>query len=358
MISIIINNMVSPSRKPDKISSEDLFMSEMSLEDSFEAYLESVTLARSANTARTYANALTSFATTLLDHNIDPQQASTSQADENWILLFITDLNLHAPATERLYLTAVAGWYEFLAAERLATLNLPRLRLLIRRRARRPGQRLPQFPRRAIEEILDYAMKLASKPSEDERHRLRLLRDRAFLLTLADTGLRVHEACALRRGDVDWAEARAVLIGKGDRQAVVRFSRRAISALKDYLTTRAKLDGGSGRPLRSLPLFARHDKAAGKKVLPISTTTGRAIVAARTRQALGEDAVGTVTPHSFRHYFVTTVLRGSGGNLKLAQELARHRSIAVTQRYAHLSDDELDRGYYDIFDNRSDRSEE
>jgi site-specific recombinase XerD len=47
---------------------------------------------------------------------------------------------------------------------------------------------------------------------------------------------------------------------------------------------------------------------------------------------------------------VTTVLRASGGNLKLAQELARHRNITVTQRYAHLSDDELDRGYYDIFD--------
>ncbi len=333
-------------------------MPEMSLEDSFEAYLESIALARSANTARTYANALASFATTLLDHDIDPRVTSTSQADENWILSFITDLNLYAPATERLYLTAVAGWFEFLAAERLATLNLPRLRLLIRRRARRPGQRLPQFPRRAIEEILDYAKNLASKPSEDERHRLRLLRDRSFLLTLADTGLRVHEACELRRGDVDWAEARAVLIGKGDRQAVVRFSQRAISALKDYLTTRAALDGGSGRPLRALPLFARHDKAAGKKVLPISTTTGRAIVATRTRQALGEEAVGTVTPHSFRHYFVTTVLRGSGGNLKLAQELARHRNIAVTQRYAHLSDDELDRSYYDIFDSRSAQSDD
>jgi len=44
------------------------------------------------------------------------------------------------------------------------------------------------------------------------------------------------------------------------------------------------------------------------------------------------------------------VLRGSGGNLKMAQELARHRSITVTQRYAHLSDDELDRGYAEIFD--------
>jgi integrase len=84
--------------------------------------------------------------------------------------------------------------------------------------------------------------------------------------------------------------------------------------------------------------------------LPISTTTGRAIVHKHVSEALGPEAAGTITPHSFRHYFVTTVLRGSGGNLKLAQELARHRNIAVTQRYAHLSDDELDRGYHDIFE--------
>jgi hypothetical protein len=42
-------------------------------------------------------------------------------------------------------------------------------------------------------------------------------------------------------------------------------------------------------------------------------------------------------------------LRGSG-NLKMAQELARHKNIAVTQRYAHLSDDELDKGYWDVFE--------
>ena len=68
-----------------------------------------------------------------------------------------------------------------------------------------------------------------------------------------------------------------------------------------------------------------------------------------THLSLGNEAVGLITPHSFRHYFVTTVLRASG-NLKLAQELARHRSITVTQRYAHLNDDELDKGYWDIFD--------
>ncbi|NMB57547.1 MAG: tyrosine-type recombinase/integrase, partial [Chloroflexi bacterium] len=90
-------------------------------------------------------------------------------------------------------------------------------------------------------------------------------------------------------------------------------------------------------------------KGAGTKVKPITTTTGREIVAEWVRSILGPEAVGTITPHSFRHYFVTRVLHSSG-NLKMAQELARHKSIAVTQRYAHLNDDELDRGYYDIFD--------
>jgi integrase len=125
-----------------------------------------------------------------------------------------------------------------------------------------------------------------------------------------------------------------------------------MAALKDYLQARAKLDGNSGKQLGALPLFARHDKGAGSKVKPMTPTTGRNIVSERVQQILGEDAVGRITPHSFRHYFVTTVLRGSG-NLKLAQELARHSNIQVTQRYAHLSDDELDRGYHEIFEKKS-----
>ena len=71
----------------------------------------------------------------------------------------------------------------------------------------------------------------------------------------------------------------------------------------------------------------------------------------RAIEALGKEAqeIGNISPHSFRHYFVTTVLR-STGNLKMAQELARHTNIAITQRYAHLSDNELDQGYWEIFD--------
>jgi integrase/recombinase XerC len=318
--------------------------------DSVAAFLDAVRLSRSPNTARTYANALGAFLRTIRSTAGDPQTLSCQEAQERWIADFATHLKRAAPATERLYLAAARAWFEYLTAEGLADVNLSRLRQLIRQRARRPGQRLPQFPRQAIEAMIAYAARLKGAPYAQESEHQRNLRDRALLLTLADTGLRVHEACALRRGDLDWHEAHALMIGKGNRQAIVRFSRRSLEALRDYLASRAALDGGSGRPLPSLPVFARHDKAAGKRVLPISTTTGRAIVHQRAAEALGDRMTDVITPHAFRHYFVTAVLRGSGGNLKLAQELARHRSITVTQRYAHLSDDELDRGYAEIFD--------
>jgi site-specific recombinase XerD len=315
-------------------------------------YIDTVKLARSAHTARTYANALNLFQQVLKKHKLDPETTSIASLKEDAIAWLANQLKDYSPASEQVYLQAVAGFYNFLAAERLADVNLPRLALLIKQRARRPGIRLPQFPAADIERVLEFVSDPSSLSNAGETEYLRALRDRAFLLTLADTGLRVHEACKLRRGDMDWNEGRAVIIGKGDKQAVVRFSTRSMKALKDYLSHRAALDGGSGKPLPSLPLFARHDKGAGKKIKPITTATGRNIVKERVKLALGKEAQGKITPHSFRHYFVTTVLRGSG-NLKLAQELARHSNIQVTQRYAHLSDDELDKGYYEIFENTS-----
>ncbi|MBS1250562.1 MAG: Tyrosine recombinase XerD [Chloroflexi bacterium] len=314
------------------------------------SYLDSVRLSRSENTARTYGNAMRSFALSLEKHGFSPDDESISDLDEDFIAQFAADLKKHAPTTERLYLTAATGFYEYLAAERLCEINLPRLRMLIKRRARRPVQRLPQFPKEDIQEVLEYAERLREMPAENERQRLRTLRDRAFLVTLANTGLRVHEACNLRRGDVDWHEGKAIIVGKGNREDVVRFSSKALDALRNYLNARSELDGTFGKALTSLPLFARHDKGAGDRVEPISTTTGRNIVRQRVRESLGEKAVGTITPHSFRHYFVTEVLHGSGGNIKMAQELARHKNIQVTQRYAHLSDDELDKGYWEIFE--------
>jgi integrase/recombinase XerC len=317
-------------------------------------YLEVVKLARSQNTALTYGKALKEFKKFLVKAKIDPETSPAEELTEDLISKFVMHLKSYSPATEQLYVRALARFYKYLAAERLAEINLPRMDLLIEQRTRKPGIRLPQFPTSEIERVLDFVANIPPLAGESEVVRLRAMRDRAFLITLADTGLRVHEACNLRRGDLDWNEGRAIIIGKGDKQAVVRFTTRAMHALKDYLSLRAELDGGSGKQLTALPLFARHDKGTGKKIKPITPTTGRNIVAERVKQALGNEAEGHITPHSFRHYFVSTILRASG-NLKLAQALARHENIQITQRYAHIDDDELDKGYYEIFERRQNK---
>jgi integrase/recombinase XerC len=323
-------------------------LKQISIAQAIHEYLETIRLARSKNTHATYAFAMQAFLEELTRRGVSPEAPATAVA-EDAISWFATILKSQSPATEQLYLQAATGFYKFLAAEQLADVNLARVGLLRGQRARRPGIRLPQFPAADIERVLLHVLRDDFPMGASGSEYLRAMRDRAFLLTLADTGLRVHEACGLRRGEIDWNEGRAIVIGKGNKQAVVRFSRRSMKALRDYLRARSSLDGQSGKALASLPLFARHDRGAGSKIKSITTMTGRNIVEQRAREALGQAADGKITPHSFRHYFVTAVLRGSG-NLKLAQELARHASVQVTQRYAHLSDDELDKGYLDVFD--------
>ncbi|MEM5776079.1 MAG: tyrosine-type recombinase/integrase, partial [Anaerolineaceae bacterium] len=118
-----------------------------------------------------------------------------------------------------------------------------------------------------------------------------------------------------------------------------------MQAIKRYLSARAALDGASGRSLTGLPVFCRHDHAAGKKLLPLSTVSGEKIVSLRAGQALQDDEKARrVTPHSFRHYFVTRVVKATN-NIKVAQELARHENIATTEIYTHLIDQDLDAFY-------------
>ncbi len=323
---------------------------ELTIRKTIDLFIQNVSLTRSANTEKTYRNAMNAFEQMLQESGIDPEaEGSVDLLSEKIFGSYAKYLKAYSPSTESLYINVAKNYFEFLAAEEIKSFNLFQTKLLIKNRTRKPGIRLPQFPQHDIEELLDYAMnRVPELPCQTEQERLINLRDSAFLITLADTGLRIHEACGLRRGTIDWFSNKAIIIGKGNKEAVIRFSDRSIEKMRIYLNERSMLDGASGMPLASLPIFGRHDKGSGSRILPITTKTGRMIVSARVEECLGKEAVGTITPHSFRHYFVTNVLKQTG-NMKLAQEFARHSSVTVTQRYTHLSDEDLDQKYDKIF---------
>ena len=221
----------------------------ITIEEAIQKFVRMVEESRSANTAKSYAKGLHLYGQILDENGISAKATPISQITEDTLPWFLDALKGFAPATEQLYSATVTRFFNFLMAEKLADINLSRVREITRMRTRRIGQRLPQFPRTDIDQILDFIQ--AMPISEADADHLRDLRDKAFLIVLADTGLRVHEACNLTRGDIDWNEGRALIIGKGNKQAVIRFSSRSMDALKDYLKARSKLDGSSGRAARA-----------------------------------------------------------------------------------------------------------
>lgn len=297
------------------------------VQEIIQGFLNSIRYSRSPKTYETYKQAMKIFTRKVGE---DAPLTSETYAE------FLASLRDYSPSTQATYKTALLGLYAYFA-EQGGDVNLLALKSAARRYVKKKGQRLPQFDREGIEKTLSYTKSLRSD--------LSALRDRAFLLTLADTGLRVSEACGLRRGDLDWKERRALVIGKGDKQGVVRFSERAIEAIKDYLSARAKLDGATGRPITSLPLFARHDKKSGKRVLKVSSNGMWYAVKERVREA--GVAPELIRVHDFRHYFVTMIYLATG-DLKAAQELARHSDSKTTSLYAHIGG-KIDEIYNDVF---------
>ena len=285
-----------------------------------ERYLS--TLARSVNTVETYRWALSQYFATIGDDVLN------NEAYE----LFVESLKHYSPSTKLVMRSAVMGLYDYC--------EIPDKEKRERLNEHYIGSVKPSpvnFNRKAIEKVVSYCSELGGGLME--------LRDRAFVLTLADSGFRISELVSLKRGDVDWLDRRASIVGKGNKPALVRLSERSVEALKDYLNLRA--DGQYGKPLNSLPLFAQHGNVSTMKQMTIDGM--RKAVKSRIVEA-GVDK-GDVRIHDFRHYFVTIVLIESN-NLKTAQELARHDSTSTTQRYAHLSESELDKDYDEIFNKR------
>ena len=292
------------------------------------------TLDLSKNTIDTYRYALRRFVE-IVGENA-PLNTETFEK-------FLVEIKDYAPSTKPIWRSALLGLYTFCRSNDLAEIQG-----IIRHYTRKQGKRIVNFDREAVEKVIEYCSRLSGD--------LPALRDRAFVLTLADTGLRISEACSLKRGDIDWLEARAVIIGKGDKQAVIRFSERSIQVLREYHTACASIEPNTRIPLRSQPVFLRHDIRASKRIKPISASGMWTAIKGDPAQGIqgrieeaGVDR-SLVRIHDFRHYFVTMTYLAKR-DIKLSQELARHSSIDTTNRYTHFGG-EADAAYDEIFNKR------
>lgn len=174
--------------------------------------------------------------------------------------------------------------------------------------------------------------------SEEQKRLLKItglrvdgLRDHILISAALGTGMREHELCALKVGDiVDRAgRVKSHIILTTFKKATdnpalqdIVIPERLRVKFKKYLDWK-KRQGHS--MTADAPLFLSKKKNA------LSTKATRTMFRKWQEEA---DFDAFYTFHSLRHTAITNVYRKTR-DLRLAQRFARHKSLAYTQRYAH-----------------------
>jgi len=293
---------------------------------------------RPATTRKTYTQGLKVYIKTVgVDAPINLQT----------YIKFLKSLSPYPASTQHVYHNAALGLYKFYCLEYDETVNLIAMKEAVKVYLKKGSSKL-HFDRDNVSVLVEYAESMKYS-SDDPDTELRNLRDKAFILLCVDSGLRISEACALKRGQVPWEKKYIYIIGKGAKEERIRFSDRALRAIKQYLHKRAAMDGATGQPLDSMPLFARHDRGGGRRVKPVHSGGMWSAFVGHMRKAGIEK--GAISPHKLRHEAITHMFETSN-NIKTTMEFSRHSRMDTVNKYTHLVDRVVDDAYEKAFNKR------
>jgi integrase/recombinase XerD len=151
-------------------------------------------------------------------------------------------------------------------------------------------------------------------------------RDRAMVITLYGTGLRIGELLGLRLTDINFDTGQVRVMGKGKRERFVYMSATVHKVLFKY--------AWHWRPKVASEYFFVHDSGR-----PLS----RFYVEHRL-QAYGRKAGisgARCSPHTLRHTFAVEYLRGGADTFTL-QRILGHSTLEMTRHYAEVSDGDVE----------------
>ena len=153
------------------------------------------------------------------------------------------------------------------------------------------------------------------------------VRDRLIIEVAIGTGLRVSELSNLKLEDLFLKKGQNSLIvrrGKGGKNRVVQYNAQLKDLIVEYLAYRPSdspylFPSKHGEQITASGIQQVFKKWAGKASLP-------------SRYSI----------HSLRHTYAVRLYKASGYNLRLVQKQLGHSSVATTQVYADVLDEDVD----------------
>jgi integrase/recombinase XerC len=152
------------------------------------------------------------------------------------------------------------------------------------------------------------------------------LRDAAMVITLINTGLRVHELCQLRLGNLEISarKGHVTVTGKGFKQRTIPLNKPAREIVMQWVDV---------HPDESLGVLFVNQRGDIVKARSVQ----RAV--RRITEAAGLDI--DVTPHTLRHTFAKSLI-DEGVSLEKVAKLLGHSNLNTTRVYTTPSEKDLE----------------
>lgn len=159
------------------------------------------------------------------------------------------------------------------------------------------------------------------------------IRDKTIFELLYATGIRCSELVNIRIRDLDLKQKVIRIQGKGNKERIALFGQKAQDKLMEYLKR------------ERAPIMSQNDAFFLSHRGNQMTTRSIQRIFEMFRSFLNIDK--HVTPHKIRHSFATHMLN-QGTDLRVVQELLGHKTISSTEKYTHVSLDDLTRVYDEL----------
>lgn len=221
---------------------------------------------------------------------------------------FISDLGIGPRSLARI-LSGVRQFYRFLVID--GYLEVDPTELL---ESPKQPDHLPEVLSTAEVDLLEQAIDL----SKWEGHR-----NRAIIEVLFSCGLRVSELTNLKLSNLYIEEQYIRVMGKGSKERLVPISPRALDELNYWFSDRNMMKIKPGE--EDYVFLNRRGHHLTRTMILIMIK----------RYAVEAGIKKTISPHTLRHSFATSLLEG-GADLRAIQAMLGHESIGTTEIYTHI----------------------
>ena len=166
--------------------------------------------------------------------------------------------------------------------------------------------------------------------NEDNRNNER---DHAIITLFLNCGMRLSELVGINIKDINFEDCQMNVIGKGNKERTIYLNKACMKAINEYLVVRPKEGVKRDAKDSNKALFlSERRQRIGKR-------TVQDIIYKELRLA-GIDST-KYSVHKLRHTAATLMYQYGGVDIRALQELLGHESIATTEIYTHVSNEQV-----------------